>query len=266
MLTPFEKLRGCTLSASDGDIGTVREFYFSDENWRVRYLVVDTGSWLRGRSVLLIPDVLREVDAQADAVRVSLTKEQVRNSPPLDSDRPVSRQHEEELHRHYDWNPYWIVPGAAGWAAVAPATMLGAQTGLAATLPPESSKERGEPTGDPHLRSSAQMVNGYAIHAEDGELGRVYDFILDAATWRVRYVVARTGLWFGKDVLIAPDYIERISYERSEIFVNVPRSAIKDAPEYDSGSPISSAYEQRLADHYGRKESWDAVAETGATR
>ena len=260
MLTPFEHLRGCTLAASDGEIGTVREFYFSDENWRVRYLVVDTGTWLGGRTVLLIPDVLRDVDAQADTIGVSLTREQVRNSPPTESDRPVSRQREEELHQHYRWNPYWIVPGAAGFGALVPGALLGAQTGMATTNPPPEAKETLPEQHDPHLRSSAEIANRYAIHAQDGEIGRVYDFVLDDRAWRVSYLVARTGVWFGKDVLIAPDWIERISFERSEIFVNLSRSAIKDAPAYDAGSPISDAYQQRLRDHYGRKEYWDAVS------
>lgn len=265
MLTPFKNLRDCTLAASDGDIGKVREFYFSDENWRVRYLVVETGSWLSGRGVLIIPDVLGEVDAQSGAIAVNLTQEQVRNSPPLDSDKPVARQHEEELHRHYDWNPYWIVPGAAGWGAVAPATMLGAQTGVAPILPPEAESAMQPEPGDPHLRSSAELGNRYAFHAQDGEIGRVYDFIIDDEGWRVQYLVARTGVWFGKDVLLAPDWIERISYERSEIYVNLPRSAIKDAPDYDSGAPISRAFEERLHDHYGRKQYWDSVAAARGT-
>ena len=261
MLTPFQKLRGCTLAASDGNIGEVREFYFDDENWTVRYLVVETGSWLSGRRVLIIPEVLGEVDAQSSAIAVNLSQEQVRNAPPLDSDKPVSRQHEEELHRHYDWNPYWNVPAAAGWGAVAPAAMLGAQTGVVATLPPESSNEAPQQAGDPHLRSSAELANRYAFHAQDGEIARLYDFIIDDDEWRVRYLVARTGVWFGKDVLVAPEWIERISIERSQIFVNLPRSAIKEAPDYDLNSRISRAYEERLHNHYGRKRYWDAVAE-----
>ncbi len=126
MLTPFETLRGCTLAASDGDIGEVREFYFSDDNWRVRYLVVETGSWLSGRRVLIIPDVLGEVDAQSGAIAIKLTREEVRNSPPLDSVKPVSRQHEQDLHVHYDWNPYWVVPGAAAgmWPPPYPGSVL----------------------------------------------------------------------------------------------------------------------------------------------
>ena len=259
MLTPFTKLRGCSLAASDGDIGEVREFYFDDDDWSVRYLVVEAGSWLNGRRVLIVPDALGEVDAQGGAIAVKLTEEQVRNSPSIDCDKPVSRQQEEELHQHYDWNPYWVVPSAAGWGAVAPAAMLGAQTGVVA-LPPEEPREpQQREERDPHLRSSAELANHYAFHAQDGEIGRVYDFIVDDEEWRVRYLVARTGVWFGKDVLVAPNWIERISADRAEIFVNLPRSAIKDAPEYDSGSRISRAYEERLHDHYGRKRYWDAV-------
>lgn len=255
MLRPFMNLRGCTLAASDDDIGDVREFYFSDENWRVRYLVVETGSWLKGRRVLIIPDVLGEVDAQSGAIAVNLTREEVQAAPPHDSDKPVSRQHEERLHGHFNWNPYWVVPGAAGLGAYAPALYVQHEP---IAEPPSAAPPKAE--GDPHLRSSEELANRYAIHAQDGEIGRVYDFMIDDDGWTIRYLVVRTGLWFGKDVLLAPDWIERISYERSEIFVNLPRSAIKQAPEYDYNAPISRAYEQRLHDHYGRKQYWDAVA------
>ena len=255
MLRPFINLRGCTLAASDDDIGDVREFYFSDDNWRVRYLVVETGSWLKGRRVLIIPDVLGEVDAQSGAIAVELTREQVRDAPPLDSEKPVSRQQEDQLHRHFDWNPYWVVPGAAGLGAYAPALYTQQEP---IVDPPPAVPPNDE--GDPHLRSSAELANRYAIHAQDGEIGRVYDFIIDDEAWHVRYLVVRTGIWFGKDVLLAPDWIERISFDRSEVFVNLPRSAIKQAPEYDYNAPISRAFEQRLHDHYGRKRYWDAVA------
>ncbi len=84
--------------------------------------------------------------------------------------------------------------------------------------------------------------------------------LLDDEHWRVRYLVVRTGAWFfGKDVLLAPDWIERISFERAEIFVNLPSSSIKEAPVYDSQAIISRGYEQQLHDHYGRKRYWDAV-------
>jgi hypothetical protein len=255
MLQPFDKLRGCKLAASDGEIGEVSEFYFDDGQWTVRYLVVTTGSWLKGRHVLIAPGALGEFDAQSGTLAVNLTQEQVRNSPPLDSDKPVSRQHESELHRHYGWDPHWVVPGAAGLGAYAPA-VFAQQQALADPPPPE----RAEPEGDPHLRSSSELVNRYGFHAQDGEIGVVDDFVVDDKAWQVRYLVARTSAWFfGTKVLLSPEWIERISFEQWQVFVNLPRSAIKDAPVFDSEAPISRTYEQRLHDHYGRKTYWDAV-------
>ena len=248
MLTPFDTLRGCTLAAQDGEIGEVREFYFDDTDWTMRYLVVATGSWMNERYVLISPSALQEIDAQSRAITTELTRQQVCDSPPLDSDQPVSRQHEAELHRHYGWDPYWVVPAAAATGPYAPAVYMQSEA-LADPPPPQPA----ETEGDPHLRSSAEVANQYAIHTHDGDIGRVYDFILDDERWQVRYVVVRTGIWFGKDVLLAPEWIDQISFERREILVNLPRSAIKDAPEYDSSAPVSSRYEQHLHDHYGRR-------------
>ena len=266
MLTPFQTLRGCTLAASDGEIGSVREFYFTDDEWKVRYLVVDTGSWLSGRRVLVVPEVLREVDPQSNVIVVDLTKEQVRRSPALETDKPVSRQHEEHVHQHYAWNPYWTMPAAG--AAVWPAPQTGSV--LPAVVPERqptpdghgaSAAESDDATGDPHLRSSDEIANRYALHTQDGEAGRLYDFIVDTGDWCVRYLVARMGAWFfGKNVLLAPDWVERISFGRSAVFINLPSSTIEDAPAYNSSAAITRTYEERLHDHYGRKRYWDAVA------
>ena len=111
MLKPFQTLRGCTLAASDGEIGTVREFYFDDEHWIVRYFVVNTGSWLMQREVLIAPRALSEVDQQGNTIAVNLTREQVRESPLAETDKPISRQQEAELHHHYGWEPYWSLTG-----------------------------------------------------------------------------------------------------------------------------------------------------------
>ena len=249
MLTPFNTLRGCRLAAQDGEIGEVREFYFDDQNWAVRYLVIATGPWMNERYVLITPSALREVDAQGHAITTTLTQQQVCDSPPLDSHQTVSRQHEAELHRHYGWDPYWVVPAAAAVGPYAPAVYMQSEA-LAEPAPPDHV----DTDGDPHLRSSAELANSYAIHAHDGEIGRVYDFIVDDQRWQVRYVVVRTGVWFGKDVLLAPTSIDQISFERREILVNLPRAAIKEAPEYDSRAPLSRSYEQQLHDHYRREQ------------
>ena len=59
-----------TLGASDGVIGNVKEFYFDDDTWTLRYLIVDTGNWLTGRIVLISPEDLLTLDWKNKAFTV----------------------------------------------------------------------------------------------------------------------------------------------------------------------------------------------------
>ena len=253
MLRNFADFVGFTLAATDGDIGVAREVYFDDKTWQVRYLVVSAGSWIEGREVLIAPRALREIDQQSGVIRVDLTKEQVRNSPLIDSAKPVSRQYEQSYYDHYGWIPYWLDAGNMPGVMITPTVLP----------PPEAFEPPAKIDGpkDPHLRSSDE-VGEYEIYSQDGEIGHVEDFVVDDEAWRIRYLVVATRNWFpGKRVLLSPDWIEEISVDDRQIFVTMALSTIKTAPDYDSTVPISRAFEQKLHDHYGHKTYWDAVAE-----
>ena len=90
MLRTAGNLKGVTIEAMDGDIGSVQDLHFDDQTWTVRYVVVDTGTWLPGRQVLISPFAFQVVHS-ASRLRTSLTKEQVRDSPSIDTDRAVDR-------------------------------------------------------------------------------------------------------------------------------------------------------------------------------
>ena len=119
--------------------------------------------------------------------------------------------------------------------------------------PPQAQAER-EPRGDPHLRSTSE-VTGYSIHATDGDIGHVDDFIVDDGGWSIRYVVVSRS-WLGKKVILSPDWIERVSWEESSVFVRLTREAIKDAPEWDDAQPITREFEERLYGHHERRPYW----------
>ena len=263
MLWNFESLRAFSLSAptkdeklyvdsvsrdvtypvTNGAIGKVRDFYFDDETWTVRYLVVDTGSWLSGRRVLILPNFLRRVDRKKQTISVSLTKEQVEESPSIDTDKPVSRQHETEYLSYYRIQPYWLASGGLGFAEGLYDPRLLAP--LATSDTPRKKKN-----GDPHLRSSRE-VTGYRIEAHDGHVGHVEDFIVDDQTWRVHYLVVDTRDWWpGKMVLVAPAWIKKISWRSGEVSICLPRAVLRAAPEYDASRPTSGKYEQRLLGYY----------------
>jgi PRC-barrel domain len=252
MLRKFKTLHGRGVIAFDGAIGSTQEFYFDDEHWTLRYLVVDTGSWLKDRPVLIGAEALGDLDGQPDAIAVRLTREQVCNSIPLDAKRPVSRQYETDRYRRDAWSPYRSVTGATGWGVLAPPNMFGAQPGAAGMRPHASLTDTHEGEDDPHLRSSAEIQSRYSILAEDGKIGRVHDFIINDDDWHLSYIVVRLGtLFFGRRVLIPTHWIARISFGRRGIYVNLARFAIKEAPAYSASTTITREFEQRVHDHYG---------------
>jgi len=247
MLRNFKNLAGSTLTASNGEIGKVRELYFDDEHWKVRYFVVTTGSWLFGREILLPPSVVEGIDEIHRTLAVHLTQEEVRHSPPVESDKPVSRLYEESMHKYYGWDPYWSLSGAGGGFGTP--LVFGA-------IPPITGEIASAPPVTTHLRSTGE-ITGYPIHATDGELGKVEDVILDDRDWNIRYLVVRPGSWPSQThILLSPEWIERLSYEEAEVVVNLPADLIRHAPPYESDQPITREYEDQLHAHYDRQKYW----------
>lgn len=255
MLNKAKTLRNYKLNSLDGEIGKVREFYFDDQHWTIRYLVADTGNWLTGRQVLISPNSLGSISNNEGYITINLTKDQIENSPSLDSDKPVSRQFQEKFYGHFDLPMYWGGAQPGG---------LGPQIGGAFVPNPliESDKEKliestiSENEWDPHLRSTYN-VSGYDIQAIDGKIGHVDDFIIDAETWEIRYLIIDTQNWLpGKKIVLSPQWIESISWDESKVFVNFLCKDIKQSPEYTEESILNRDYETRLYQHYNRNGYW----------
>ncbi|MBC7562017.1 MAG: PRC-barrel domain-containing protein [Gemmatimonadaceae bacterium] len=235
--------------ASDGEVGTVTDFLVDDEHWTIRYLVVDTGGFFGGRNVLISPMAFRTVDWSTRAFHLALTMEQVKGSPDINTETPVSRQHERAYNRYYGYSPYWSSMGAWGMGMY-PSLLAG--SGLTDAMPAPDE----EPSGDAHLRSASE-VRGYHLQGTDDAVGHVEDFIADDETWGVHYLVVDTSnWWFGKQVLIAPRWATRVSWPERKVFVDLTREAIKGSPEWDGSAAVNREYEQRLYDYFGRPVYW----------
>jgi len=244
MRRSLNDLVGYTIRANDGDIGKVAEFYFDDQGWTIRYVVVDTGGWLSGRKVLISPVAFGRPDWESHAFPVNLTKEQVRNSPSIDTDKPVSRQHETELHQYYGWPVYWGSGLVFGGVQASPLLVM------ETVQEDEASPE--EPEGNTHLRSTSQVAGNH-IEATDGEIGHVEDFVVDDETWAIRYLLVDTRNWLpGKHVLVSPRWSKPVNWAESRVFVDLTRDAIKNSPEFDPRKPVTLDYEGELHDYYGR--------------
>ncbi|MFO1498811.1 MAG: PRC-barrel domain-containing protein [Verrucomicrobiota bacterium] len=252
MFRHCSKIRGYRLGATDGEIGKVEDFFFDDRTWAIRYLVADTGYWLSDRLVLISPHALKQVDDENSVVSVSLGRQQIESSPPITADQPVSRQYEQEYFKYYGWPGYWTGPSLWG---------PGPYPLYFAPLPPPSMINETQPEpANPHLRSVKELV-GYHIQARDGEIGHVADLVVEDATWAIRYLVVDTRNWLpGKKVLVAPPWIENVSWERSMVVADLPRALIEQAPPYDSEALLTRDYEVSLFKHYSREGYWGAEA------
>jgi sporulation protein YlmC with PRC-barrel domain len=255
MLRSIKALHGFAIGATDGDVGTVRECYFDDETYAVRYLVVDTGAWLSERKVLLSPIAFRAMDWEHRRITTALTKTQVEKSPEIDTDRPVSRQHETNYFGYYGYAPYWT--GSYLWG-ISPYPSPGPEP---AVLTKHFERERrwvwaARKGTSPHLRSS-RAVTGYHIHATDGDIGHVSDFLVDDCSWAIRYlIVDTTNWWAGKKVLLSPGWIERVDWNHSKVHATVTQAQIRNSPEFDPTRPVERAYEEQLYRHYGQPHYW----------
>ena len=221
MLCSMKELKGYAIHARDGNIGSVYEFYFDDENWTLRYLVINLGSWLLGPLVLVSSVVVGRPDCEEQVIPVALTREQLKNSPDMSEHKPVSLQQEEGrvplLRRPIVWAPNDpMIP------VLIPCPEL------------REIEERAMlaiPQDDPHLRS-AREVMGYHIRAIDGEIGHVEDFLFEGQSGQVCYMMVDTKNWLpGKKVPLDPCCIERIGWREAKVYVDLPCGDIEDTPE-----------------------------------
>jgi hypothetical protein len=222
MLHNLKELYGNGLAALDGDVGHVRDFYFDDETWVIRYVVADTGSWLAERLVLLSPLAFGKLDPHEKMLHVKLHKKQIENSPWIELHEPVSRHFEIEYHRYYGW-PAYRNDGASWSLGSCPESLPHSRDKIEAH--PQRNRD------DQHLQST-RAVTGYHIQTTDGVIGHVRGFLVDETSWEIRELAVEAGHWYsGREVLISPGKIERILYEESTVFVNLTKADIQRTGE-----------------------------------
>jgi len=218
----IKDLLGYDIEATDGHVRSVDDFLFDDDLWKVRYMVANTGNWLPGRQVLISPEAASEPEWDGKKIPVELTKDMIENSPPLEMDRPVSRQWERKYVPHFGWAQYWV-----------------------------------DSNGDPTLRS-VNEVTGYKVFAMDGEIGTVEDIIVDDETWDVRYLVVDTSNWnpLSKRTIIPTEWLNQFDVNNKVAIFEVKKEKVENAPEYDPKDPINRKKETVLYDFYGQPHYW----------
>ena len=247
MLRRIRDHEGWTVDAQDGNnVGTIRDFYFDDQRWTVRYLVIDAGNWFTGRRIVISLMAIDAIDWEEGRVRLRLTRERIKDAPPAPFERPLTRGYESTFSTYYGYPTYWAGPGL--WGPVATPAMI-PPPGASAAMPEARPTQRDEQ----HVRN-VREVSGYHIATSDGEIGHVEDFLFDEETWEIRYLIVDTSNWIGgRSVLLSTDWVTVVDWPRRLVQVDVTRDAVRHSPRYDPGAVIDRAYEERLADVYRRR-------------
>jgi len=247
-----EEMKRYAIGATDGEIGHVNDLYFDDQNWVVRFLVVDTGTWLLSRKVLISPYCVDKADWKHKRLPVRTTRQQVRDSPDVDTQKPLSRQHQKRFADYYAHPYYWSGDGFWGDGLYMPVTppLEGP-----ARRPPEPVQEypvEPDEQGDSHLRSCSALV-GCHMHATDGDAGRISNMLVDETSWAIRYLVIDTSNWWaGQQVLIPPQWVTQVNWATSTARIKLGCQTIKSSPRYESSDQLNGMQEAMLHRHYGR--------------
>ncbi len=255
MLHNLKDLKGFAIHATDGNIGEIKEIYFDDTHWTVRYLVVETGVWMLSQKVLLSPIAITQVDWEKRELSVAISKSQVRGSPSIDTQKPVSRQHELDYLGYYGYPLYWGDTGL--WGGYPSPYLLATEQQLKPTssivadanvpyVAPHNSADKH------HLRSDSEVC-GYHLEATDGEVGHLESMLIDSESWAIRYLIINTSNWWvGHLVLISPEWIKGVSWPDSKIYIDMPQAQVKKSPHYDASKVLGREDEKMLHLQQGR--------------
>lgn len=235
----IHSLLGFKMAATDGEIGEVKEFYFDDETWAIRYLVIETGNWFSNKKVLIAPQALLVPDWLNKSFPVNLTKEQIKNSPDIDTDQPISHRQEIEMYGHYAWERY----GGSGFYAGGSAAVMNLPPVVDEEIIKENDPADSHANDDPLLRSS-ERVSGYHIHATDGDIGHVKDFILDDKTWEITDLLIDTHNWIGGHKVLMPvRHVKEIQWANFKVMLDVSKEYLKECEPFNESS---FAYPQNI--------------------
>ena len=261
MLRSMNDLEDYAIHASDGNIGHLKDFTFDDKAWVIRYFVVDAGAWLSSRMVLISPIGIGAPNWGEKTIPASITKEQVRNSPPYDVQEPLTTQSETEYLGYYNYPYYWGGPSLWGHD-IYPSRFTTGSGGFNAPPfvlrppPPQPEEAETELHTQHALRSGKGMI-GSLVAGSDGDIGVVKDLLVDEKSWAIRYMVVKTGSWSKSlQVLIATKWIETVNWDDTVVSVDMSRQDVESAPHFDPDVKIDRQFEAGLHAHYGQPGYW----------
>ncbi len=201
-------LVGSPVIATDGETGRIRNFLFDDQSWKVRYLVVDVGNWMKRRDVVIPVTALEQPDRANKTFRAHMTKKQIADSPDVDAEKPVSRQQEIAMAEYFGPLACWI----------------DREFGLSSL--PTGASYPVRTAEDLHLRCSSHLL-GYHVWATDGDFGTLEGLVMDEASWHLGYLDVKSGDWLqNRSVLVPTASVQSVSWPDLRIYLSHAKTGI----------------------------------------
>lgn len=275
MLIHAKTLETYTMSAQDGELGQLSDFFVDSHTLQLRYFVGDTRTWFFGGKVLLSTKSFQDINKEDSFITINATKQQIKDSPKPDEHAPINQFYEKELNNHYGWPTYWGTPAvpvtstygtnaAAGAPLIPPVYVPNSENPneMGQTIKRGTEEQRIEEIHQEqsHLFSIDEL-RGYHVHAKGGEVGKVIDFVIEKSDdWYVRYLVIDTGGFMKKEpVLISMSVLKDVTWFDKSLTIGIDKKLIDSAPEHDKEKPISREYEQALYTHYNLTPYWNQM-------
>lgn len=246
MLRSVKELLGYKVIAEDGDVGVCKDFLFEDNHWSVRHAVVETGHWFASERILISPDMFGHPDWSSRTIPLEMTLHELGETPQPGDDKSISWRYEKTWLSHFSQDYYWLA-GDRLFGFTAPVSPFPSQIVLRNRA---TEHEKGD--GDVKLKSANELL-GYTIFAQNERAGKLDDIIVDDVSWVVKHLSLSTGHGFsGKKVLLEPQQITEISWQRQAVTVDVSSRMLSDCPVYDRSQPVNREYQEVLYDYEGR--------------
>lgn len=231
------------INTNDKLKGNIKDFLFDEKQWIIRYVDADFGNTFSPYKVLIPKVFFKNPEQENNIFPTSLSKQEIEKCPKIEDHLPVSRKYEEELNKHFDVKPYWMVAAYMGTAgAYYPPRPI--------SVPTKSVSEKDIDT----ILRSFDEVKGYHVEAKDGKIGHIDDLLIDYQDWQIVYAVIDTSNWlpWSKKVIIPIDKMSEVSYTNQLVKIKMKKESIKNAPEYNPDEMIEEEFEKGIFDFYSQ--------------
>ena len=239
MFRSTKSLKGFSVNARDGNIGSLSSLHFDDQSWDVSYLVVELGKLINTKKVLILPTLAHNLSWFGHYIKVDLTRDQVKNSLPFHEDLPIS--YKKEYLREKNFEALHI---ADSWTGSLFPLWFSDTDKVDEAFCEQSHK---------NLRSTVVVGDYKVIDKDAKQVGKVKDFILDDESWKIKYLVIDTnGIYPFGDVLLSTFHIDGFNTDFGEISIDIDKNQLEICPKYDSKRPINREYTIKYYDYQGR--------------